>query len=85
VTHDANARKLRESAVKPLDPPMTPLAIGGMVVWAVAGVVLWLAGAPTTWVWTCVAGAALGFPGWAVMRRHDRHRAARLAAEANRS
>lgn len=69
-----------EATVKPLDPPMTPLALGGMVVWAVAGVVLWIANAPHSWVWICVAGFLLGFPGWAFMRGHDRRRAARLEA-----
>ena len=85
MTHDAQAPGLRENPVKPLDPPMSPLAIGGIVIWAVAGVVLWLADAPTSWVWICVAGFLLGFPGWAFMRRHDRRRAARLAAEASGS
>jgi len=78
VTHDAQAPRLPETTVKPLDPPMSPLAVGGIVIWAAAGVVLWLAGAPDSWVWICVAGFVLGFPGWAVMRGHDRHRAARL-------
>ena len=64
--------------MKPLDPPMSPLALGGIVIWAVAGLVLWIAGAPDSWVWICVAGVVLGFPGWASMRVHDRRRAARL-------
>jgi hypothetical protein len=75
VTHDAQAPRLRESTVKPLDPPMSPLALGGIAVWAVVGLVLWIAGAPDSWVWICVAGFLMGFPGWAFMRRHDRRRA----------
>jgi hypothetical protein len=77
VTHDAQAPRLRETTVKPLDPPMSPLALGGIAIWAVAGLVLWIADAPDSWVWICVAGFLLGFPGWASMRVHDRHRAAR--------
>jgi Protein of unknown function (DUF2530) len=64
--------------VKPLDPPMTPLALGGMAIWAVAGLVLWIVSAPDGWLWVCVAGFLLGLPGWAFMRGHDRRRAARL-------
>jgi cell division protein FtsW (lipid II flippase) len=58
---------------------MTPLAVGGIILWAVAGIVLWIAGAPSSWLWICVAGVIAGFPGWAVMRVHDRNRARRRA------
>ncbi len=65
------------------DPPTVPFAIGGMVVWAVVGLVLLpfrdtlSAHGHTDWLWICLAGFLLGFPGWIVMIRHDRRRAAR--------
>ena len=71
---------------EPLDPPMVPFAVGGMVAWAVVGLVLLLfrdrlaAHGHTDWLWICLAGFLWGFPGWYVMIRHDRHRAARRAA-----
>jgi hypothetical protein len=72
--------------LRPLDPPTVPFAIGGMVLWAIIGLVLLLfrdtlsAHGHTDWLWICLAGFLLGFPGWFVMIRHDRHRAARRAA-----
>lgn len=68
------------TTVEPLDPPMTPLAIGGIVTWLIAGVVLWIFDAPQSWLWVCVAGFLMGFPGWAAMRVHDRNRAVRRSA-----
>jgi hypothetical protein len=59
---------------------MVPFAIGGLVAWAVAGLVLllfrgWLADHDhTDWLWICLAGFLLGFPGLAVMLRHDANR-----------
>jgi hypothetical protein len=59
---------------------MVPFAIGGIVAWAVAGLVLlpfrdWLADhGHTNWLWICLAGFLLGFPGLAVMVRHDANR-----------
>jgi len=69
-----------------LDPPTVPFAIGGMVIWAIIGLVLLLFHntlsdhGHTDWLWICLAGFLLGFPGWLVMIRHDRHRAARRRA-----
>jgi hypothetical protein len=65
---------------EPLDPPMVPFAVGGLVVWAVAGLVLlffrgWLAEhGHTDWLWICLAGFLVGLPGLAVMIRHDSRR-----------
>ena len=60
--------------LEPLDPPMVPFAVGGIVAWAVAGLVLLLFGAGSDWLWICLAGFLLGFPGLAVMIRHDANR-----------
>lgn len=66
--------------VEPLDPPMVPFAVGGIVVWAVVGLVL-LAMRPTLieqgredWLRICLAGFLLGFPGLLLMIRHDANR-----------
>jgi hypothetical protein len=66
---------------------MVPFAVAGTVLWAVAGLVLlvffrdWLtAHDHENWLWTCLAGFLWGFPGTAVMMRHDAHRRRRRAA-----
>lgn len=69
--------------VEPPDPPMVPFAVAGIVAWAVAGGVLllmrdWLAEhGRLDWLWTCLAGFLLGFPGLAVMIQHDARRSRR--------
>ncbi|TDC00526.1 DUF2530 domain-containing protein [Micromonospora fluostatini] len=71
---------------EPLDPPMVPFAVAGLVAWAAAGLVLllfrdWLAEhGHENWLWTCLAGFLWGFPGLAVMMRHDAKRRRRRAA-----
>ncbi|MEV6694477.1 DUF2530 domain-containing protein [Micromonospora sp. NPDC051196] len=71
---------------EPLDPPMVPFALAGMVAWAVAGLVLLLirdrlaASGHENWLWICLAGFLWGFPGLAVMMRHDANRRRRRAA-----
>lgn len=71
---------------EPLDPPMVPFAVTGIVLWAVIGLGLlpfqgWLSRhGHTTWLWTCLAGFLLGFVGLALMLVHDKHRRARRAA-----
>jgi Protein of unknown function (DUF2530) len=65
---------------EPLDPPMVPFAVAGIVAWAVAGLVLlpmrgWLTRHHhTNWLWTCLAGVLLGFVGLAMMIRRDARR-----------
>ncbi|MDM4722226.1 DUF2530 domain-containing protein [Micromonospora sp. WMMA1363] len=65
---------------EPLDPPMVPVALAGMAAWAVAGLALLLfrdrlvASGQENWLWTCLAGFLWGFPGLAVMLRHDANR-----------
>ena len=65
------------SQQRPLDPPMVPYAVAGIVAFAVAAIVVWLAGGPATWVQICIAGFLWGFVGLYVMWRHDRHRTTR--------
>jgi hypothetical protein len=73
----------RPRRVEPLDPPMVPFAVVGMVAWAIAGGVLllmrdWLAAhGRLDWLWICLAGFLLGLPGLAVMIRHDARRSRR--------
>ncbi|MGN9774609.1 DUF2530 domain-containing protein [Micromonospora sp. H33] len=70
---------------EPLDPPMVPFALAGMAAWAVAGLVLLLfrdrlvENGHENWLWTCLAGFLWGFPGLAVMMRHDTNRRRRRA------
>jgi hypothetical protein len=73
-------------ALKPLDPPMTPFAVGGMVLWGIAALVM-LAfrdrlhdAGHGTWLPICVAGVLWGLPGLATMVVHDRNRRRRRAA-----
>ena len=66
--------------VRPLDPPMVPFAVGGMVAWALAGLVLLLAHGESRWLWTCLAGLLFGIPGLLVMLRHDANRRRRRQA-----
>ena len=75
---DAGAAAPRQ--VQPLNPPMVPFAIGGMVAWAVAGLVLLpmrerLSDAGHgSWLWICLAGLLVGIPGLITMIRHDARR-----------
>ncbi len=83
--HPTESKALRE--LKPLDPPMVPFALGGMALWLVVGLILLLfrhtlsAHGHTDWLWICLAGFLLGFPGWFVVGRHDRRRRQRRASE----
>jgi hypothetical protein len=63
-----------------LDPPMVPFAIGGIVLWAVVGLALLPfrdtleANGHGDWLPICLAGFLWGFPGLAVMIKHDANR-----------
>ena len=76
----------RQPRPEPLDPPMVPFAVGGIVVWAAVGLVLLLfrdrlaAHGHENWLGICLAGFLLGFVGLAVMLRHDANRRRRHAA-----
>ena len=70
---------------EPLDPPMVPFAVGGLVAFAVAGLALlpfrgWLAAhGHTDWLWICLSGFLLGLVGLATMIRYDAQRRRRRA------
>ena len=63
-----------------LDPPMVPFAVVGIVIWAVVGLALLPfrdtldAHGHGDWPAICLAGFLWGFPGLAVMIRHDANR-----------
>jgi Protein of unknown function (DUF2530) len=65
------------SKQQPLDPPMVPFAVGGIIAFAVAAIAVWIFDGPQSWLEVCVAGFAWGFVGLAVMIRHDKRRKAR--------
>ncbi len=73
--------------VEPLDVSGTWTVAAGTIAWAVAFVVLLVFRGPlqeagnTDWLWTCVAGVALGVVGWLYCRR----RARRLETDRSRS
>jgi hypothetical protein len=73
---------------EPLELPLVPFAIAGMILWALAGLIMLpfhgtlAEHGHTNWLWICLAGFLIGFPGLAVMIRHDAHRRARLAGQA---
>jgi hypothetical protein len=57
---------------------MVPFAVAGIVVWAIADLVLllffrdWLADeGHENWLRICLSGFLIGFPGLAVMMKHD--------------
>jgi hypothetical protein len=66
--------------VRPLEVPMVPFAVVGIVVWAALGLLLlafhgWVsAHGHSRWLWTCLAGVLWGLPGLYVMYRHDHRR-----------
>jgi hypothetical protein len=79
----------KPDSIEPLDPPMVPFAVGGIVLWAVAGLVL-LPFRDTLetqghggWLAICLAGFLWGFVGLAVMIRHDANRRRRRANRAD--
>jgi hypothetical protein len=73
----------------PLDPPTVPFAIGGIILWAIIGLALLpfrhslAAHGRSDWLWICLAGFVVGFPGLFTMIRHDRHRRARRATRSD--
>ncbi|GAA2509702.1 DUF2530 domain-containing protein [Pilimelia columellifera] len=76
----APARRDGLRRLTPLDPPMTPFMIGGLVIWAAAWIVGYAADdLPNAadrerWLGICAAGFLLGLAGLALMIRHDARR-----------
>jgi Protein of unknown function (DUF2530) len=68
------------SQQQPLDPPMVPFAVAGIVIFALATGAVWIFDGPRGWLEICLAGFAWGFVGLAAMIPHDRKRRARRAA-----
>lgn len=64
---------------EPLDPPMVPVALAGLIAFAVAGVVVVLADGPSEWRWICLSGFLWGIVGLITMLRHDAGRRRRRA------
>jgi hypothetical protein len=85
---DADQRPERQ--LTPLDLPMVPFVIGGMVVWLVIGLVLLgfrdslVAHGREAWLTICLTGFLVGLPGLALMIVHDRNRRIRRNRPADR-
>ena len=76
-----NVVKPERPPPKPLDPPLVPFAVAGIVLWVVAALaVLPFRHDHDSWLPICVAGALWGLPGLATMLVHDRNRKRRRAA-----
>ncbi len=64
----------------PLDLPMVPFVIGGMIIWLVIGLVLLgfrdslVEQGREQWLIICLTGFLVGLPGLALMLVHDRNR-----------
>jgi hypothetical protein len=71
--------------IKPLDPPMVPFVVIGMIVWAILALVLLPfrstleAHGHGDWIGICVAGVIVAVPGLGLMIIHDRNRKRRRA------
>ena len=72
--------------IRPLDPPMVPFPLVGMIVWLVLGLNFLAfrgtlaANGHENWIAICFAGFGWGIPGLALMAIHDRNRKKRRAA-----
>lgn len=66
---------------QPVDPPMVPFAVAGIVAWLIAVLVMIpFRDTHESWFWICVAGLLWGIPGLLTMIRHDAKRRRRRAS-----
>lgn len=65
----------------PLDPPMVPFAVAGIIAFALAGLGVWIADGPRSWLWICLSGFLWGLVGLAAMIPHDRKRTQRRGSK----
>jgi hypothetical protein len=69
-----------QGRLKPLDPPMVPIVVVGMALWAVAAlVVLPFRDTHPDWLRICVWGLLVAIPGLLMMLVHDANRRRRRA------
>jgi hypothetical protein len=87
--HDAQDAADQSAGLRqlaPLDLPMVPFVVGGLIVWLIVAVIL--AALHTSldehgrgeWLRISIAGFLVGLPGLALMLVHDRNRRRRRAA-----
>jgi hypothetical protein len=83
---DAADQPAGQRQLAPLDLPMVPFVVGGLIVWLIVAVIL--AALHTSlaeqgrgeWLRISIAGFLVGLPGLALMLVHDRNRRRRRAA-----
>jgi hypothetical protein len=86
VPQDAPEQPPVQRQLAPLDLPMVPVVVTGLIVWLIVGLVLLafrstlIAHGQEEWLRICLAGFLVGLPGLALMIVHDRNRRRRRSA-----